>query len=121
METPRLGQHLGAVRVGAWRGTARSPARSRAGARGDAHTDRKSTRLNSSHSQISYAGFCLKKTMSCTSRSDSALGRGRRVRSRTMVTARFNALSRRANTALTVVMSTLTAHYASAGLLTLKT
>src|SRR2546427_1836206 len=24
-------------------------------------TDRKSTRLNSSHSQISYAGFCLKK------------------------------------------------------------
>src|SRR2546430_13602352 len=24
--------------------------------------DRKSTRLNSSHSQISYAGFCLKKT-----------------------------------------------------------
>src|SRR5688572_32172941 len=26
-----------------------------------AHTDRKSTRLNSSHSQISYAVFCLKK------------------------------------------------------------
>src|SRR2546430_5191535 len=26
-----------------------------------AATDRKSTRLNSSHSQISYAGFCLKK------------------------------------------------------------
>src|SRR2546430_11000053 len=25
------------------------------------HPDRKSTRLNSSHSQISYAGFCLKK------------------------------------------------------------
>src|SRR2546427_7800897 len=25
------------------------------------HTDRKSTRLNSSHSQISYAVFCLKK------------------------------------------------------------
>src|SRR2546430_3315031 len=25
------------------------------------HGDRKSTRLNSSHSQISYAGFCLKK------------------------------------------------------------
>ena len=38
METPRLGQHLGAVRVGAWRGNARSPARSGAGARGDAHT-----------------------------------------------------------------------------------
>src|SRR2546427_1661873 len=30
----------------------------RAGAR---HRDRKSTRLNSSHSQISYAVFCLKK------------------------------------------------------------
>src|SRR2546430_10231782 len=26
------------------------------------HLDRKSTRLNSSHSQISYAVFCLKKT-----------------------------------------------------------
>src|SRR2546430_8405764 len=29
--------------------------------RGDALQDRKSTRLNSSHSQISYAVFCLKK------------------------------------------------------------
>src|SRR5688572_9045142 len=30
--------------------------------------DRKSTRLNSSHSQISYAVFCLKKTtITCTS------------------------------------------------------
>src|SRR5206468_8333459 len=28
----------------------------------DAETDRKSTRLNSSHDQISYAVFCLKKT-----------------------------------------------------------
>src|SRR5688572_33496341 len=28
---------------------------------GDHHGDRKSTRLNSSHSQISYAVFCLKK------------------------------------------------------------
>src|SRR2546430_9309745 len=27
--------------------------------------DRKSTRLNSSHSQISYAVFCLKKKISC--------------------------------------------------------
>src|SRR5688572_31289385 len=36
----------------------------RAGARRcrrDPHEDRKSTRLNSSHSQISYAVFCLKK------------------------------------------------------------
>src|SRR3989475_9548285 len=31
------------------------------GARGLHHPDRKSTRLNSSHSQISYAVFCLKK------------------------------------------------------------
>src|SRR2546430_13439680 len=30
-------------------------------ARAAANTDRKSTRLNSSHSQISYAVFCLKK------------------------------------------------------------
>src|SRR2546430_17523262 len=29
--------------------------------RGRHHADRKSTRLNSSHSQISYAVFCLKK------------------------------------------------------------
>src|SRR2546421_9657720 len=29
--------------------------------RGPAHGDRKSTRLNSSHDQISYAVFCLKK------------------------------------------------------------
>src|SRR2546427_6835604 len=28
--------------------------------------DRKSTRLNSSHSQISYAVFCLKKKKTCT-------------------------------------------------------
>src|SRR2546430_13447419 len=30
-------------------------------AQGDGQQDRKSTRLNSSHSQISYAVFCLKK------------------------------------------------------------
>src|SRR3954471_2057469 len=30
--------------------------------RGDARADRKSTRLNSSHVEISYAVFCLKKT-----------------------------------------------------------
>src|SRR2546430_11545240 len=29
------------------------------------HEDRKSTRLNSSHSQISYAVFCLKKKKHC--------------------------------------------------------
>src|SRR5688572_32869619 len=36
-------------------------ARAARGARGDQRGDRKSTRLNSSHSQISYAVFCLKK------------------------------------------------------------
>src|SRR2546430_17492107 len=41
----RAGRHRGTAR-----GRARRPAR-----------DRKSTRLNSSHSQISYAVFCLKK------------------------------------------------------------
>src|SRR5256886_17444505 len=41
------------------------PVLEREGGRGDLHRigqeDRKSTRLNSSHSQISYAVFCLKK------------------------------------------------------------
>src|SRR2546430_17681295 len=36
------------------------------GTTGPASTDRKSTRLNSSHSQISYAVFCLKKKNICT-------------------------------------------------------
>src|SRR2546430_7850493 len=34
-------------------------------------SDRKSTRLNSSHSQISYAVFCLKKKKSTTSKDKS--------------------------------------------------
>src|SRR2546430_13232011 len=38
-----------------------SAIRTRASWRGSAARDRKSTRLNSSHSQISYAVFCLKK------------------------------------------------------------
>src|SRR2546427_7300570 len=36
--------------------------------------DRKSTRLNSSHSQISYAVFCLKKKKVVTNRSNSKHG-----------------------------------------------
>src|SRR2546427_3571062 len=40
---------------------ARRAARPRHGAQVAARRDRKSTRLNSSHSQISYAVFCLKK------------------------------------------------------------
>src|SRR2546430_6453008 len=38
------------------------------------HGDRKSTRLNSSHSQISYAVFCLKKKNSRTAQRDMILG-----------------------------------------------
>src|SRR5688572_32399801 len=59
---PRPG---GVVRAG---GPPRAPVRGGddrgrpgAGGRDARHQDRKSTRLNSSHSQISYAVFCLKK------------------------------------------------------------
>src|SRR2546427_4757433 len=55
-------------RIAAASSTARAVSAQRAGANGSrtaGHTsdvrDRKSTRLNSSHSQISYAVFCLKK------------------------------------------------------------
>src|SRR3712207_8202742 len=41
--------------------------RRRAG-RGGGAEDRKSTRLNSSHANISYAVFCLKKKTTCTPR-----------------------------------------------------
>src|SRR2546430_7882410 len=37
------------------------------------HTDRKSTRLNSSHSQISYAVFCLKKKKKNSTRPSHAV------------------------------------------------
>src|SRR2546430_6384669 len=39
--------------------------------RGQNLTDRKSTRLNSSHSQISYAVFCLKKKKNNTTNNNS--------------------------------------------------
>src|SRR2546427_4634362 len=50
-------------------------------------TDRKSTRLNSSHSQISYAVFCLKKKnrskiasmLDCDLRYDAIVGRAGRL------------------------------------------
>src|SRR5256886_12400476 len=38
-------------------------------------SDRKSTRLNSSHSQISYAVFCLKKKKNAPARSDAYIVR----------------------------------------------
>src|SRR3712207_7762475 len=50
----------GAARAGARRGRARGQPHQRARRRGD-DADRKSTRLNSSHANISYAVFCLKK------------------------------------------------------------
>src|SRR3989440_3134077 len=43
------------------RGTSRPSDSTRAVGRAPAASDRKSTRLNSSHDQISYAVFCLKK------------------------------------------------------------
>src|SRR2546430_12546031 len=43
----------------------RSAGRPAAAKRPAADQDRKSTRLNSSHSQISYAVFCLKKKNQC--------------------------------------------------------
>src|SRR5688572_30919985 len=53
--------------------------------------DRKSTRLNSSHSQISYAVFCLKKKKEETRSESSLLGRTRLLRA---VRARVVALRR---------------------------
>src|SRR5688572_31348336 len=58
--------------IGAQRLERRHNAEQNAGQQRDAeceehHQDRKSTRLNSSHSQISYAVFCLKKKTNSTS------------------------------------------------------
>src|SRR2546427_5114344 len=60
------GEVRGADRAGQEEVVGAAPHRGAAGAwgrraRGEARRDRKSTRLNSSHSQISYAVFCLKK------------------------------------------------------------
>src|SRR2546430_10958501 len=52
---------------GAHHGTVR-PVGERRRSAGSAPGDRKSTRLNSSHSQISYAVFCLKKKNKNTTR-----------------------------------------------------
>src|SRR3712207_8238725 len=50
------------------RGQRRRPGGARAPALDDASGDRKSTRLNSSHANISYAVFCLKKKKNNLSR-----------------------------------------------------
>src|SRR2546427_9458127 len=57
----RAGGERGQHRAGRRAGARRRDARRRAVARLERPGDRKSTRLNSSHSQISYAVFCLKK------------------------------------------------------------
>src|SRR5262249_61402756 len=49
------------ARLGAALARSRAAVRGTAAARGGPALDRKSTRLNSSHSPISYAVFCLKK------------------------------------------------------------
>src|SRR2546427_7087533 len=54
---PAAGVFVGEMRSGADRHATTLTLR----AEGDSLADRKSTRLNSSHSQISYAVFCLKK------------------------------------------------------------
>src|SRR2546430_13153425 len=56
--------------------TGRSHGLLHSGGRYCVNEDRKSTRLNSSHSQISYAVFCLKKKISAESTSAS-VARGR--------------------------------------------
>src|SRR3712207_7265774 len=55
---PRRERHRGAVQQAEGVGVL---AEVRPGLRRDGHADRKSTRLNSSHANISYAVFCLKK------------------------------------------------------------
>src|SRR2546430_13618779 len=50
-----------------------TPRRHRVGERSEQFEDRKSTRLNSSHSQISYAVFCLKKKKNEETRHSSAV------------------------------------------------
>src|SRR3712207_6963452 len=52
---------LGAEFTKTWAGLKGSPEALAAGARSAEEIDRKSTRLNSSHANISYAVFCLKK------------------------------------------------------------
>src|SRR3712207_7977745 len=50
----------------------RAPHHPRLGPAQPAAADRKSTRLNSSHANISYAVFCLKKNMSLSARHPSS-------------------------------------------------
>src|SRR2546430_12718216 len=60
VEVPVAGQMVSELRVGQ-SAQVRLPALPSREVEGRIRADRKSTRLNSSHSQISYAVFCLKK------------------------------------------------------------
>src|SRR3712207_7963166 len=60
-----VGHRLAALALRAVARQRRRPAPGRGGAAGD-RPDRKSTRLNSSHANISYAVFCLKKKNTLT-------------------------------------------------------
>src|SRR3712207_6984042 len=60
------GHHVRACTAGRARGHGRSASASRRQRRRSRCPDRKSTRLNSSHANISYAVFCLKKKSSTT-------------------------------------------------------
>src|SRR2546430_4023005 len=60
----------------------------------DLRQDRKSTRLNSSHSQISYAVFCLKKKKKNKSTSTSSAPKSRQlIRSSTLSPPRLTVTS----------------------------
>src|SRR2546421_4306539 len=59
-------KRLFAKRADRYRGLERQPDVHGRFASADSATDRKSTRLNSSHDQISYAVFCLKKKKNTT-------------------------------------------------------
>src|SRR3712207_8042248 len=56
-----VGDDLARRGRGGWQGTLDLPVPVQVVAEGDPAGDRKSTRLNSSHANISYAVFCLKK------------------------------------------------------------
>src|SRR2546421_3666892 len=57
----RRDRHRGTRSAPSYRAAGRQPFEGPADAASTRPTDRKSTRLNSSHDQISYAVFCLKK------------------------------------------------------------
>src|SRR2546430_705974 len=87
LDPERLPHRGGAVRVPRARGGTDAPAeaglpagRSRRRQDPALFSDRKSTRLNSSHSQISYAVFCLKKNNNLIQRNQSAAFSSGKVR-----------------------------------------